>query len=98
MAFPGIFRAAVDCNLFEIDVSMMIAAAEGISRVLKDEKLNTENIVPTSMDTDVFVTVSKSIAETALKEGKLRKKDVNPEDVADNVESFFQEGYLRAKF
>lgn len=98
MAFPGIFRAAVDCNLNEIDVSMMIAAAEGISRVLKDDQIKIDNIVPTSMDTEVFVTVSKNIAETALKENKIRKKNINPEDVADNVESYFQEGYLRAKF
>lgn len=97
MAFPGIFRAAVDINASTITMSMKIAAAEGIAHSIPDTLLRKERIVPNSMDTLVAMTVAKSVAKVAEKEGLIRKKDVTAETVMENIDAWFHEGELRIK-
>lgn len=98
MAFPGIFRAAVDIDAFEIDIEMKVAAAEGIANAVPEDQLRFDRIVPSAMDTNVFMVVAKSVAKVAEKEGKIRKKGITSEIVEEIVDSWFHEGYLRTKF
>jgi len=97
MAFPGIFRSILDIEAKEVDLNMKIAAAEGIANSVSKDELNVDKILPSAMDTNVFVTVAKSIAMTAEKEGKIRKRGFKTEDVEETYDSWFHEGYLTNK-
>lgn len=98
MAFPGMFRAALDLNTEHITNCMKIAAAEAIASSVKDHHLRVENILPSSMDTTVAMRVAKSVAKAAEKEGIIRRPEVNAESVEENIDAWFHEGELRVKF
>lgn len=95
MAFPGIFRAAVDIGAKHIDMKMKIAAAEGIANSIPENQITVERIVPNSMDTVIAITVATSVAKTAEKEGLIRKAGVTSEYVKENIDAWFHEGDLR---
>lgn len=96
MAFPGIFRAAIDIGAKRINMLMKIAASEGIADSIKDE-LRKDRIVPNSMETIVAVTVAKAVAKSAEKEGLIRRKNIDCNFVEENIDSWFHEGKLRVK-
>ena len=98
MAFPGIFRAAVDVGARCITKSMKIAAAEGIARSIPDNQIRVDRIVPNAMDTIIAITVAKSVAKIAEKESLITKPGVTSELVEENIDSWFHEGELRIKY
>ena len=67
MAFPGIFRGALDCRAKDINEEMKIAAAKAIASLVSDEELTEEYILPKAFDERVGVTVAKAVAEAARK-------------------------------
>lgn len=72
LAFPGIFRGALDVRATEINEEMKIAAANAIANSIKIEDLNPDNILPKSFDRDVAKNVAESIKEAAIKTGVAR--------------------------
>lgn len=73
MAFPGIFRGALDVRASEINDEMKIAAAEALAGLVTDEELTAEYILPAAFDPRVVPTVAKAVAEAARKCGVARK-------------------------
>ncbi|WP_459129849.1 NAD(P)-dependent malic enzyme [Guggenheimella bovis] len=73
LAFPGIFRGALDSGARDINSQMKLAAAEAISSLISPEELNEEYIIPSVFDKRVAETVAKHVAEAAIKSGALRK-------------------------
>ena len=69
LAFPGIFRGALDCRATDINEDMKIAAAKAIAEIVTDEELNPEYIIPSPFDKRVAPAVSKAVKETAIKCG-----------------------------
>ena len=67
LAFPGIFRGALDVRAKKINEEMKIAAAYAISSIIKDEELTPEYIVPGAFDKRVVPAVAKAVAEAAIK-------------------------------
>ena len=65
LAFPGIFRGALDCRAKDINEEMKIAAAKAIASLVSDEELTEEYILPKAFDERVGVTVAKAVAEAA---------------------------------
>ena len=65
LAFPGIFRGALDVRAKEINEEMKIAAAHAIANSIKEEELNTENILPKAFDRSVAINVAKAVKEAA---------------------------------
>lgn len=63
LAFPGIFRGALDCRATTINDEMKIAASYAISGLVSDEELNEEYIIPKALDKRV----SKAVAEAVIK-------------------------------
>lgn len=61
LAFPGIFRGALDARATEITVDMQIAAAKGIASLVKDEDLSTTNIIPDAFQEGVAYVVAESV-------------------------------------
>ena len=73
LAFPGIFRGALDVRASDINEEMKIAAARAIAGLVGDDRLTAEFIVPDAFDPAVGPTVAKYVAEAARKSGVARK-------------------------
>ncbi len=72
LAFPGIFRGALDVRASDINDEMKIAAAKAIAGLVSDEELNPEYIIPTPFDERVKDAVAKAVAEAARATGVAR--------------------------
>ncbi|GEP62706.1 NAD(P)-dependent malic enzyme [Clostridium beijerinckii] len=73
LAFPGIFRGALDVRAKEINEEMKLAAAYAIAGYIKDEDLNENNVIPSALDKNVATKVAEAIANAARKSGVARK-------------------------
>ena len=69
LAFPGIFRGALDVRATDINEEMKIAAAYAIASLVSDEELTADYILPYAFDKRVGPTVAKAVAEAAVKTG-----------------------------
>ncbi len=72
LAFPGIFRGALDCRASDINEEMKIAAAKAIASLVSDDELTEEYILPKAFDERVGVTVAKAVEEAARQSGVAR--------------------------
>lgn len=69
LAFPGIFRGALDVRASDINDEMKIAAARAIADIISDEELNPDYVIPASFDARVASRVAAAVAEAARKTG-----------------------------
>jgi len=75
LAFPGIFRGALDARASAITEDMKLAAAYGIASLIGKEELSAEYIIPKAFDPRVAETVAKAVYESAVREGVARIKE-----------------------
>src|SRR5437773_1832826 len=68
LAFPGIFRGALDAGAPKITEEMKVAAAQGIASVVSDDELDADYIIPSVFNPDVCPTVARAVAEEAQRE------------------------------
>ena len=73
MAFPGIFRGALDVRASDINEEMQMAASLAIASLISDEELNEDYIMPFAFDERIGKAVSEKVAEAAIKTGVARK-------------------------
>ena len=69
LAFPGIFRGALDVRATEINEEMKIAAAHAIADSVSDEELNPNYIIPKAFNLDVQKRVAQAVKDAAIKSG-----------------------------
>jgi len=69
MAFPGVFRGALDCRAKEINEEMKIAAANALASLVTDDKLSPDYILPDPFDKRVVPAVAKAVKEAAKRTG-----------------------------
>ncbi|MBP3590848.1 MAG: NADP-dependent malic enzyme [Clostridia bacterium] len=74
LAFPGIFRGALDARASAITEDMKLAAAYGIASLIGEDELNAEYIIPKAFDPRVAETVAKAVYDCAVREGVSRIK------------------------
>ena len=72
LAFPGIFRGALDARASEINEEMKKAAAYAIASLVSDDELNNEYIIPRAFDERVGKAVAKAVYDAAVKTGVSR--------------------------
>ena len=72
VAFPGIFRGALDVRAAAITENMKIAAAYAIASLVSDAELKPEYILPHAFDPRIKDTVAAAVAEAARKDGVAR--------------------------
>ena len=72
LAFPGIFRGALDVRASDINEDMKIAASKALAELVKPEELNPDYIIPAAFDKRVGFTVAKAVSEAAIKSGVAR--------------------------
>ncbi|MCL2936463.1 MAG: NAD-dependent malic enzyme [Trichodesmium sp. MAG_R02] len=69
LAFPGIFRGALDCRATTLTSTMYLEAARAIASLVKASDLDKENIIPSVFDTRVATAVAGAVAHAARTEG-----------------------------
>ncbi|HEY7536544.1 MAG TPA: NAD-dependent malic enzyme [Gaiellaceae bacterium] len=73
LAFPGIFRGALDVRASTIDEEMKLAAAEAIAAVVKPDELSPEYVIPSVFNRDVAPAVATAVAAAAEASGVARR-------------------------
>ncbi len=69
LAFPGIFRGALDARASDINEEMKIAAVHAIASLVADEELNESYIIPSALNKSIGDRVAKAVYEAAIKSG-----------------------------
>lgn len=72
LAFPGIFRGALDCRASEINEEMKVAASYAIASLVGDDELNPNYILPQAFDKRVGKAVAEAVKDAAVKTGVAR--------------------------
>jgi malate dehydrogenase (oxaloacetate-decarboxylating) len=80
LAFPGIFRGALDVRARRITERMKIAAAYAIASMVTDEERSAEYIIPSVFDPRVVDAVAKAVGSAAVDEGVARRTLVKSEE------------------
>lgn len=73
LAFPGIFRGALDCRATDINEEMKISAAKAIAGIITEEELQPDYIIPSPFDKRVAKVVAEAVKQTAIATGVNRK-------------------------
>jgi malate dehydrogenase (oxaloacetate-decarboxylating) len=80
LAFPGVFRGALDARAKEINEDMKLAAAYAISGIITDAELNADYIIPGPFDERVGPAVAADVAQAAESTG-VAQVNVSPEEI-----------------
>lgn len=72
LAFPGIFRGALDARASDINDEMKIAAANALAGLISDEELSPEYIIPAAFDSQVKDAVAQAVKKAAYNTGVAR--------------------------
>lgn len=84
LAFPGIFRGALDVRATHINEKMKIAAVEAIADLISENELNPDYVIPRPFDPRVAPNVAGAVAKAAMETGVARLK-VDPEAVKEKT-------------
>lgn len=85
LAFPGIFRGALDVRATDINIEMKIAAATAIASLIPEDELNEENIIVSPFDKRVAPTVAAAVAQAAIDTGVATNAGMTAELVAERT-------------
>ena len=84
LAFPGIFRGALDVCATEINEEMKLAAVYALAGLISDEELNAEYVIPDPFDPRVAVHVAIAVADAAMRTG-VAQKQINPDQIKEHL-------------
>ncbi|WP_096202852.1 NAD(P)-dependent malic enzyme [Bacillus sp. FJAT-45350] len=84
LAFPGIFRGALDVRATHINEEMKVAAVYAIASLVSDDELNADYVIPAPFDSRVAPAVAAAVAKAAMETGVARR-NVDPEEVAEKT-------------
>ena len=85
LAFPGIFRGALDVRATDINEEMKIAAAYAIASLISDDELDVDHVITNPFDKRVAPTVAAAVAKAAIESGVAKRTDITPEQVAEHT-------------
>ncbi|MBM7578930.1 NAD(P)-dependent malic enzyme [Jeotgalibacillus terrae] len=91
LAFPGIFRGALDVRATHINEKMKIAAVEAIASLIGEDELHEDYVIPAPFDARVAPAVASRVANAAMETGVARIK-VDPEEVREKTARLSQIG------
>jgi malate dehydrogenase (oxaloacetate-decarboxylating) len=74
LAFPGIFRGALDCRASCINEEMKVAASFALASLISENELTEENIMIGALDRSVAPVVAKAVMEAAIRTGVAKKQ------------------------
>ena len=73
LAFPGLFRGALDAKATKITEDMKLAASKALAELISDDELTRENVIVSAFDERVVPAVSKAVGMAAIESGVVRK-------------------------
>jgi malate dehydrogenase (oxaloacetate-decarboxylating) len=73
LAFPGVFRGALDVRARTIDAGMELAAAQAIARAIAEDELSHDYVIPSVFNRSVAPAVAAAVAEAARQSGVARR-------------------------
>lgn len=82
LAFPGIFRGALDVRAKDITIEMKIAAAKAIASLIDEKDISEDNVIASPFDERVAPTVARAVAQAAIESGVATAQEVTPDMVA----------------
>jgi malate dehydrogenase (oxaloacetate-decarboxylating) len=82
LAFPGVFRGALDARATAITEEMKLAAAHGIASVVEDDELDEDYIIPSVFNRDVGRAVASAVAEVAERDARAEPEQPTMERAA----------------
>lgn len=85
LAFPGIFRGALDVRASKINEEMKVAAAYAIADLIAEDELTPDYVIPAAFDFRIAPRVAYYVAKAAIETGVARKNDVTPEMVEQHT-------------
>ncbi|SHK39554.1 malate dehydrogenase (oxaloacetate-decarboxylating) [Selenomonas ruminantium] len=85
LAFPGIFRGALDVQASTINEEMKMAAAKAIASLIKPAELDEEHVIASPFNPEVAPTVAAAVAHAARQSGVARNWNITPEMVAEHT-------------
>ena len=81
LAFPGVFKGALEVRARTINEDMKLAAANAIARVIPEDELDTDYIIPSVFNRHVAQAVAQAVADAAVTSGAARReRSVRPND------------------
>ncbi|MFS0765289.1 MULTISPECIES: NAD(P)-dependent malic enzyme [Peribacillus] len=84
LAFPGIFRGALDVRATHINEKMKVAAVQAIAGLIQEHELNEDYVIPAPFDERVAPAVAAAVAKAAMETGVARI-NVNPEEIKEKT-------------
>jgi malate dehydrogenase (oxaloacetate-decarboxylating) len=84
LAFPGIFRGALDVRATHINEKMKVAAVEAIANLISPDELSADYVIPGPFDPRVAPNVAAAVAKAAMETGVARIK-VDPEEIKEKT-------------
>ena len=97
LAFPGIFRGALDVRAKDVSLAMKIAAAHAIAGLVSDDELDEDHVIASPFDPRVAPAVAKAVAQAAIDTGMARRDDVTAEDVEEHTKALLGQATKAAK-
>ena len=85
LAFPGIFRGALDVRAKKINEEMKMAAAKAIADLIDESELDEQHVITSPFDPRVAPHVAAAVAGAAIKTGVARITDITPDEVAEHT-------------
>jgi malate dehydrogenase (oxaloacetate-decarboxylating) len=91
--FPGLFRGLLDVRATEVNDEMLLAAAGALARIVTDDELSHDYIIPKVLDFRVAPAIAQAVATVAIATGAARIP-TDPEWIAERTRHFIQHGRL----
>ena len=85
LAFPGIFRGALDVRASEINETMKVAAAKAIADLIQPDQLDEDHVITSPFNPEVAPAVAAAVAHAARQTGVARNRDMTPAMVAEHT-------------
>ncbi|MBM7623321.1 NAD(P)-dependent malic enzyme [Sporohalobacter salinus] len=89
LAFPGIFRGALDVGATDINEEMKIAAAYAIADLISDNELKADYVIPDPFDKRVVPEIAAAVAKAAI-ETEVARRKIEPKKVADKAKEIIE--------
>ena len=90
LAFPGIFRGALEVQAKDINEEMKLAAVYAIADLISVEELHADYVIPDPFDRRVAAHVAAAVAKSAMETG-VAQKLVNPEKIKERLLALAEE-------
>ncbi|WP_422664958.1 NAD(P)-dependent malic enzyme [Aneurinibacillus uraniidurans] len=86
LAFPGIFRGALEVMATDINEAMKLAAVRAIAELISEEELSADYIIPSPFDTRVAPHVAAAVAQAAI-ETEVARQEIDPKQLQQKMQA-----------